>query len=502
MNNMRHSLLLFLFCAGSALGACTGRDSADWESLRKEANQLYGEQRYEEAVEVYERALAVATDDNRLTLRQDIIDCYQGLGRQDEVRRLLDVQMQEAHAAGNSKMEAEALMTLGLQVYDAGDKAKGYDYMQQAVGLMKKQRSAVTDTADVDDALFLLAYYHNCLMTRKAEDNELREALEHTKAVELCIMGTSQPERAENMLVRALAWRAYLYCETDNTVQADSTYAVWQQHLPVSITVERDICHYLMKRGRYEEVLNIQQRYVDWVREKKGEYTNAMRTSKLSMAEAQAAIGRDAEAYCLLKEAYEISDTLHTRQAIENAQELAAEHHDREQQEQIAAQRLWIAALAAMLGIIAAVALLYRISVVRKRKDKTMAAIVRDMTPTQPLTSSQSISSDRNRFLAFDTAVNQGRLYAKADVTRDVLVGVMAVDSNTFSRIIREQSGCQNLNEYLNNKRIDLACQLLKEHPNWSMEAIAADCGFQSVRTFYRVFKGLKQMTPSDYVKK
>ena len=99
-----------------------------------------------------------------------------------------------------------------------------------------------------------------------------------------------------NMLVRALAWRAYLYCETDNTVQADSTYAVWQQHLPVSITVERDICHYLMKRGRYEEVLNIQQRYVDWVREKKGEYTNAMRTSKLSMAEAQAAIGRDAEA--------------------------------------------------------------------------------------------------------------------------------------------------------------------------------------------------------------
>ena len=159
-------------------------------------------------------------------------------------------------------------------------------------------------------------------------------------------------------------------------------------------------------------------------------------------------------------------------------------------------------ALAAMLGIIAAVALLYRISVVRKRKDKTMAAIVRDMTPTQPLTASQSISSDRNRFLAFDTAVNQGRLYAKADVTRDVLVGVMAVDSNTFSRIIREQSGCQNLNEYLNNKRIDLACQLLKEHPNWSMEAIAADCGFQSVRTFYRVFKGLKQMTPSDYVKK
>lgn len=112
MNNMRHSLLLFLFCAGLALGACTGRDSADWESLRKEANQLYGEQRYEEAVEVYERALAVATDDNRLTLRQDIIDCYQGLGRQDEVRRLLDVQMQEAHAAGNSKMEAETLMTI------------------------------------------------------------------------------------------------------------------------------------------------------------------------------------------------------------------------------------------------------------------------------------------------------------------------------------------------------------------------------------------------------
>lgn len=68
---MRHSLPLFLFCAGLALVACTGRDSADWESLRKEANQLYGEQRYEEAVEVYERALAVATDD-AFRLRQKI----------------------------------------------------------------------------------------------------------------------------------------------------------------------------------------------------------------------------------------------------------------------------------------------------------------------------------------------------------------------------------------------------------------------------------------------
>ena len=63
---------------------------------------------------------------------------------------------------------------------------------------------------------------------------------------------------------------------------------------------------------------------MEWVREKKGEWTAAERTSKLEMAEAEAALGHGDEAFLLLKESYEINDTLQARQAEANAQELEA----------------------------------------------------------------------------------------------------------------------------------------------------------------------------------
>ena len=109
-------------------------------------------------------------------------------------------------------------------------------------------------------------------------------------------------------------------------------------------------------------------------------------------------------------------------------------------------------------------------------------------------------SPSSSRFASFDAAVDQGRLYAKPEVTRDVLVELMGVDSTTFSRIIREHSGCQNLSDYLNRKRIALACQLMQEHPNWTVETFARDCGFQSTRTFYRAFSTLRGQTPSEYL--
>jgi len=193
--------------------------------------------------------------------------------------------------------------------------------------------------------------------------------------------------------------------------------------------------------------------------------------------------------------------------AVSNAQELEAVYQNQAKTEQISRLRLWVAVLAVLLAGFIGIALTMRIRIVRKRKDKTIAAVVRDMVESEErkVKSDESATavistSEPSRFSSFDRAVSQGRLYAKPDVTRDVLVELMGVDSNTFSRIIREQSGCQNLNDYLNRKRIDYACELMQKHPNWTVETIAQDCGFLSIRTFNRVFKSLREMTPSQYL--
>ncbi len=70
--------VLFLLLA---FVSCT-KSSSDWQALREEANQLYNGQQYQEALDAYEAALSKAQGNDRLTLRQDMIDCYQALGNQ------------------------------------------------------------------------------------------------------------------------------------------------------------------------------------------------------------------------------------------------------------------------------------------------------------------------------------------------------------------------------------------------------------------------------------
>ena len=58
-----------------------------------------------------------------------------------------------------------------------------------------------------------------------------------------------------------------------------------------------------------------------------------------------------------------------------------------------------------------------------------------------------------------------------------------------------------NVSGYINSKRMIYAVALMKEHPEYTMNAIAEACGIKSAATFIRNFKNAFGMTPSDYRK-
>ena len=487
------NIIVILLLAVLAFAGCTVEGTADWQALREEANELFNGQQYQEALDMYEKALSKAQGKDRLVLRQDIIDCYQVLGNQTKARELLKTQLEEAHTAGDEQMEAKAMLTLGMHVYDTGDKQTAYDYMTQAVRLMEKSTA--------DDTPYLLAYYHYVLMIRRTVDEDYAQALIDAKAVEKYLAQSPQPEKGEPMLVRTLGTMACIYCETDNTAKADSIYGVWLQHKPMAVANERDICPYLTHRGRYQEVIDIQGRYIEWVREKKGQWTASERTSRLQMAEAESALGHGEEAYRQLLEAYAIDDTLQARQAEENAQELEAVYQNQLKTEQISRQRLWIIILGGIVAVLTVLLLVYRIQAVRQRKNKAIVDVVRNMTQLETTADdAPAEDAETSRFAAFDRTVEQGRLYTQGDLSREMLSDLMGVDRTTFSRIIQEQSGCKNLKDYLNQKRMRLAEQLLRQHPDYTIEAIAGDCGL-TLTTFKRLCKDMHGLSPSDYRK-
>ena len=121
------------------------------------------------------------------------------------------------------------------------------------------------------------------------------------------------------------------------------------------------------------------------------------------------------------------------------------------------------------------------------------------MTSDTRLPQSIGEEAETRRFAAFDRAVKQKRLYTQQGITRQMLCDLMGVDRTTFSRIIREQSGCLNMNDYLNQKRLRYAEQLLRQHPNYTIQAIMQDSGFATKSTFTTLFKKAYGMTPSEY---
>ena len=62
-----------------------------------------------------------------------------------------------------------------------------------------------------------------------------------------------------------------------------------------------------------------------------------------------------------------------------------------------------------------------------------------------------------------------------------------------------KQTG-RHYNEWLAELRIDEAKRTLREHPEWSNEAVALHCGFNDRCYFQKVFKEMTGMTPAQFI--
>ena len=106
----------------------------------------------------------------------------------------------------------------------------------------------------------------------------------------------------------------------------------------------------------------------------------------------------------------------------------------------------------------------------------------------------------RLRFKEIDRHIMKERLFAQPDFGRDELMRLFGVDKNTLPSIIQRYAGT-NVSGYINNKRMEYAVLLIKQHPEYTLGAISEACGIKSPATFIRNFKNAYGMTPSEFRK-
>lgn len=98
--------------------------------------------------------------------------------------------------------------------------------------------------------------------------------------------------------------------------------------------------------------------------------------------------------------------------------------------------------------------------------------------------------------------MEQKLLFLQPDFNIKQLASAMGVTQKKLLATFKQHPQSISFNDYVNQKRVNHACMLLKKHPEYTVEAIAADSGFSSSITFYRWFEKLIGMKPKEYRKK
>jgi AraC-like DNA-binding protein len=98
-------------------------------------------------------------------------------------------------------------------------------------------------------------------------------------------------------------------------------------------------------------------------------------------------------------------------------------------------------------------------------------------------------------------------LFLDPDLTLEQLAEITGISARKISSAIN-RTGKQNFFDYINNFRVKKAVDILtrsfaqnvsKSSAKLSMLDVMADAGFNSKSTFYRAFKKMTNMTPTEY---
>lgn len=101
-------------------------------------------------------------------------------------------------------------------------------------------------------------------------------------------------------------------------------------------------------------------------------------------------------------------------------------------------------------------------------------------------------------FTQFHYHILRERLFLNPSFSRQDLIDLGLLNKNQVARLIREFAHT-NFNGYVNGLRLNYARTLMCQRPDMPMKAIAFDAGFNSIRTFNRVFVRVYGQTPTEY---
>lgn len=105
---------------------------------------------------------------------------------------------------------------------------------------------------------------------------------------------------------------------------------------------------------------------------------------------------------------------------------------------------------------------------------------------------------EEQKIARFIYEITSRKLFVDPNFNRDALIDELHIQKRSFTKVFEAYTN-STFKEFLTSLRLEYAAQLIKERPEYTIEAIAAECGITSYVTFHRNFTRHFGIAPSSY---
>lgn len=439
-----------------------------------------------------------------------------------------------ARQTGNRPGEYNLLVTVADIAFSMGDSGKGYAYLEQVI-TSGENSDNVRELANVSSAIGskVIALY-----TDGRYEEALEEGQRRMKVIDRIDRLGGAPDGFTDQQ------RAYAYARIASSLrklgrikEARQAYeAFTATRYGQTVGGRAYITDYLIEAGEWAKVKESMSPLYEILHQ--GDTINDDYRSVLySTALAESGLGHHKAGNDLLQRVMVIQDSLHAREKESSAREAAAmfDLNEKElllQKAQADGQRrqilLWATAGIALLVIVilAVTWTSYRNTLRRNKiairqikeltaereyayraairtgsndQGKDMDTHPRDHSVEDGSDSSHTTADDYADFIRMESMLMENHLFITG-MNRETIAAHTGLSRSQVTLLIQKYAECTPA-EYANKLRINYSIQLMRVHPEWTIDAIASESGYTSRNTYYINFNKFYGMTPAQFRK-
>ncbi|MGM9732963.1 MAG: helix-turn-helix domain-containing protein [Prevotella sp.] len=419
-----------------------------------------------------------------------------------------------AYAVGDKEAIAYFYQYIAFTKYELGDHEEAYHYFERSINLYKQLTEEQPHWVYVSD-MFAVQLKEIQYLN---DEGRHREALAKTRDCEATLKRlTIFPDLADGLHDKLTAQYLSVACcvfyNSGNKANAEEGY----RRMMATDYVKSDLGQnapaiYQVLSGRYHEALERTQKEDASYKGKDTVNTLFIDEVLNNGLAASQRLGYHNRANSYFNRILSLKDSINLRNQRQTAMELAEIYESRDKDIQLVEKdaviernRLFLVMAAIIIALaLAAIVLIIRYNRIIQRKNKAVVRNIEEKLQLMQIAGmgradNKDDSADRELFERIDSAIREKQLYLQPDFTRDTLCQMLNINRTQCSSVIKVYANC-SFPTYVNRLRLNHAIELMKLYPQYSIEAIANDCGMERAN-FHRRFVEEFGITPSEFKK-